>query len=73
MKKIIVILLFGALETSISYLKSNNIINKNIINISSIVVTPKQIYNEFSSGVQDVSAIRDFLRFLYKRSNSKLK
>ena len=41
--------------------------------ISSIVVTPKQIYNEFSSGVQDVSAIRDFLRFLYKRSNSKLK
>ena len=41
--------------------------------ISSIVVTPNQIYNEFSSGVQDVSAIRDFLRFLYKRPNSKLK
>ena len=41
--------------------------------ISSIVVTPQQIYNEFSSGVQDVSAIRDFLRFLYKRPNSKLK
>jgi len=41
--------------------------------ISSIVVTPQQIYNEFSSGVQDVSAIRDFLRFLYKRTNSKLK
>jgi len=39
----------------------------------SIVVTPQQIYNEFSSGVQDVSAIRDFLRFLYKRPNSKLK
>jgi len=39
----------------------------------SIVVTPQQIYNEFSSGVQDVSAIRDFLRFLYKRQNSKLK
>tara|TARA_B110000240_G_scaffold89993_1_gene102192 strand:+ start:115 stop:3495 length:3381 start_codon:yes stop_codon:yes gene_type:complete len=42
-------------------------------NISSIVVTPNQIYNEFSSGVQDISAIRDFLRFLYKRQNSKLK
>jgi len=41
--------------------------------ISSVVVTPQQIYNEFSSGVQDVSAIRDFLRFLYKRTNSKLK
>ncbi|MFQ3333336.1 MAG: hypothetical protein ACI8ZH_001237, partial [Flavobacteriales bacterium] len=39
----------------------------------SIVVTPQQIYNEFSSGVQDVSAIRDFLRFLYKIPNSKLK
>ena len=41
--------------------------------IPSIVVTPQQIYNEFSSGAQDVSAIRDFLRFLYKRPNSKLK
>jgi len=41
--------------------------------ITSVIVTPEQIYNEFSSGVQDVSAIRDFLRFLYKRQNSKLK
>jgi len=41
--------------------------------ISSVIVTPQQIYNEFSSGIQDVSAIRDFLRFLYKRPNSKLK
>ena len=42
-------------------------------NLKSVIVTPQQIYNEFSSGVQDVSAIRDFLRMLYKRSNSKLK
>jgi len=42
-------------------------------NLSSVIVTPGQIYNEFSSGVQDVSAIRDFLRMLYKRPNSKLK
>ena len=41
--------------------------------LSSVIVTPGQIYNEFSSGVQDVSAIRDFLRYLYKRPNSKLK
>lgn len=41
--------------------------------LTSIIVTPEQIYNEFSSGVQDVSAIRDFLRYLYKRPNSKLK
>jgi hypothetical protein len=32
------------------------------------VVTPGQIYNEFSSGKQDVSAIRDFIRMIYKRS-----
>ena len=42
-------------------------------NLKSVVVTPGQIYNEFSSGVQDVSAIRDFLRMLYKRPDSKLK
>lgn len=32
------------------------------------VVTPSQIYNEFSSGIQDVSAIRNFLRMLYDES-----
>lgn len=42
-------------------------------NLKSVIVTPQQIYNEFSSGVQDVSAIRDFLRMLYKRPNSNLK
>jgi len=41
--------------------------------LNTIVVTTTQIYNEFSSGVQDVSAIRDFLRMLYKRPSSKLK
>ena len=29
------------------------------------VVSPQQIYNEFSSGSQDVSAIRDFAKMLY--------
>ncbi len=33
--------------------------------ISSVIVTPEEIYNEFSSGVQDVVAIRDFMRMLY--------
>jgi hypothetical protein len=32
------------------------------------VVTPQQIYNEFSSGAQDVSAIRDFMKMLYDRA-----
>lgn len=30
-----------------------------------IVVTPEAIYNEFSSGAQDITAIRDFMRMLY--------
>ncbi|HLU84160.1 MAG TPA: type IX secretion system sortase PorU, partial [Vicingaceae bacterium] len=33
-----------------------------------IIVTPQQIYNEFSSGAQDIVAIRDFVRMLYNRA-----
>ena len=39
-------------------------------NISSIIVTPQQIFNEFSSGTQDVTAMRNFIRMLYDRSDS---
>ncbi|MEC9209320.1 MAG: type IX secretion system sortase PorU [Bacteroidota bacterium] len=42
-------------------------------NIISFVVTPQQIYNEFSSGIQDVSAIRDFVKYQYDKDNSNLK
>ncbi len=31
-----------------------------------LVVTPNEIYNEFSSGKQDVTAIRDFIKYLYE-------
>ena len=34
------------------------------------VVTPTQIYNEFSSGKQDITAIRDYVKFLYNKSNA---
>ncbi|MCF8332830.1 MAG: type IX secretion system sortase PorU, partial [Bacteroidales bacterium] len=34
------------------------------------VVTPQKIYNEFSSGGQDVTAIRNFARHIYKSSDS---
>ncbi|MCF8337375.1 MAG: type IX secretion system sortase PorU [Bacteroidales bacterium] len=34
------------------------------------VTTPKKIYNEFSSGGQDVTAIRNFARHVYKSSDS---
>lgn len=36
--------------------------------LSTIVVTPQQIYNEFSSGSQDISAIRDFIKMFYDRA-----
>ncbi|PKP21384.1 MAG: hypothetical protein CVU05_06875, partial [Bacteroidetes bacterium HGW-Bacteroidetes-21] len=35
-------------------------------NISAAVVTTDQIYNEFSSGAQDISAIRDFIRLKFQ-------
>ena len=34
-------------------------------NINSIIVTPEQIYNEFSGGVPDIVAIRNFVRMKY--------
>lgn len=42
-------------------------------NLSVLIVTPAQIYNEFSSGRQDVSAMRDFCRQLYKKNPSVFK
>ncbi len=38
-------------------------------NLVTEVVTTEQVYNEFSSGMQDVSALRDFVRMLYKRGS----
>lgn len=34
------------------------------------VVTPSQIYNEFSSGTQDITAIRDYLRYFYETATN---
>ncbi|GAL87618.1 hypothetical protein MYP_4848 [Sporocytophaga myxococcoides] len=42
--------------------------HKNFDNLDSYVVTVKKIYNEFSSGAQDISAIRDFIKMVYDRS-----
>ncbi len=33
------------------------------------VTTPQKIYNEFSSGAQDISAIRDFVKRIYDQSD----
>lgn len=38
-------------------------------NLRTTVVTPAQIYNEFSSGAPDVSAIRDFVKMLYDKAS----
>jgi len=37
-------------------------------NLRVVVVTPGQIYNEFSSGTPDVSAIRDFVKMFYDKA-----
>ncbi len=34
------------------------------------VTTPQKIYNEFSSGAQDVTAIRDFVKHIYDQSDA---
>lgn len=39
-------------------------------NMRVAVVTTEQIYNEFGSGKQDISAIRDFVKMFYDRAGS---
>ena len=37
------------------------------------VVSTQEIYNEFSSGKQDITAIRDFVKFLYDSNSLRMK
>jgi hypothetical protein len=37
-------------------------------NLNTVVVTPQEIYHEFSSGKQDPVAIRNFVRYLYNKA-----
>lgn len=39
-------------------------------NMRVAVVTTEQVYNEFGSGSQDIAAIRDFMKMLYKNAGS---
>ena len=39
-------------------------------NLSYCIATPDEIYNEFSSGVQDIMAIRQFVRMLYNKAGT---
>ncbi len=37
------------------------------------IVTPEEVYNEFSSGTPDLTALRDFSKMLYDRNSSAVK
>ena len=37
--------------------------------LSTLVVTPVQVYNEFSSGVPDIAAIRNMMRYFYETAS----
>jgi hypothetical protein len=39
-------------------------------NLRVALVTPEQVYNEFSSGARDIIAIRDFMKMFYDRAGS---
>ncbi len=41
---------------------------KDFDNLSVKIVSPQQIYNEFSSGVPDISAIRNYMKMYYDRA-----
>lgn len=40
--------------------------------LKSVVVLPELIYNEFGSGAQDASAIRDFMKMFYDRAGTNV-
>jgi len=45
--------------------------HNNVGEISVAVVLLPEIYNEFSSGIQDITAIRDFMKMLYDRGRDQ--
>lgn len=44
--------------------------HKNVTGLNTKVVTTDKIYEEFSSGKQDISAIRNFVRYIYENASS---
>lgn len=42
-------------------------IHRDFDGLTTVCVSPQEIYNEFSSGSQDISGIRNFMRMLYKK------
>ena len=48
-------------------------LHSNIDDLVIKIVTPEQIYNEFSCGALDVAAIRDYIKMVYDKSDKRLK
>ncbi|MDC8005642.1 type IX secretion system sortase PorU [Aureisphaera galaxeae] len=44
--------------------------HKNVNGLNVKVVTTEQVYTEFSSGMQDISAIRNLVRYIYENASS---
>lgn len=55
--------------------EANSLANFHLSNdgITTAVVTTEEIYNEFSSGAQDITSINNFMEHLYHQSGSNLK
>ena len=49
----------------INYAEKLAQIHNNYNGLKSLIVTPEQIYNEFSGGIPDIAAIRNFLRMKF--------
>lgn len=45
--------------------------HKNVDSLSTEVVLVSKLYNEFSSGAQDISAIRNFMKMLYDKAETE--
>ena len=45
-------------------------LHNTITGLNTKVVTTDKIYNEFSTGIQDISAIRNFIRYVYDNASS---
>jgi hypothetical protein len=41
--------------------------------LKTLIVTPEQIYNEFSGGVPDIAAIRNFLRMKFEKQSGEVR
>ena len=66
-----VILTYDGFMSQAQRLKDFHAVNDPDLNV--LVTTPELVYNEFSCGAKDITAIRDFCRMLYWDSSRRLK